>query len=416
MKAFLSIVFLFLIFFSATGQDKKTQKLHYSLISIDSHTDTPLDLLDPDFRLGEKHDPYENGSRLDIPRMDEGGLDGVFFAVFVGQRERNPENNEIARNKALQIFDSIHSNINRYSDELELAIKADDIYRIARKNKHAIYIGVENGFPIGNDLDLIDTFYNKGARYMTLCHTSNNDICDSSTDEKGPEHGGLSDFGEEVVKRMSELGMMIDVSHISDESFYDVLKISKLPVIASHSCARALCDNPRNLNDDMLEKLAENNGVIQMCLLSAYLEKPAPNPSRDSAKNAVRAEFGNYNDLSEEDKREFLKAWYGVDRTFPPNLTNVSKLVDHIDHIVKITGIDHVGIGSDFDGGGGISDCYDISQFPAITDELLQRGYSKKDIQKIWGGNLLRVMRSVENHTCNSMEKNKSWTVKAYKN
>jgi membrane dipeptidase len=401
MKTLLSIGFLLLTVLSAIGQDKKTQEIHNKLITIDSHTDTPLDLLDPDFKLGERHDPYENGSRLDIPRMDEGGLDAVFFAVFVGQRDRNTENNERARQKALQIFDAIHHCIEQYPEKVELAVNADDIYRIAKNNKHSIYIGVENGFPIGNDLSLLDTFYYRGARYMTLCHTSNNDICDSSTDDGGLENNGLSGFGEKVVERMNELGMMIDVSHISDESFYDVLKLSKVPVIASHSCARALCDNPRNLNDDMLRKLAENNGVIQMCLLSAYLEEPAPNPERDSVKNAVRAEYGNFNELNDEAKRKFLKAWYGVDKTFPPILTNVSKLVDHIDHIVEIAGIDHVGIGSDFDGGGGISDCYDVSQFPVITQELIGRGYSKKDIQKIWGENFLRVMRSVEEYANN---------------
>ena len=402
MRLVFSITFLLSAFLMVNAQDKRILQVHDKLITIDSHTDTPLRLLDPDFRLGEKHDPVKSVSRLDIPRMNEGNLDAVFFAVFVGQKERNPQNNEIARKKALQIFDSIHSCISRYPSELELATRADDIYRIVKKKKHALFIGVENGFPVGNDLSLLDTFYRRGARYMTLCHTSNNDICDSSTDEGGPEHNGLSVFGVEVVNRMNELGMMIDVSHISDESFYDVLKYSKTPVIASHSCARAICDNSRNLNDEMLEKLAENNGVIQMCLLSAYLEEPAPNPSRDSAKNAVSIKYGNYYNLNEPSKREFIKAWYEVDKKFPPSLANVAKLVDHIDNVVSVAGIDHVGIGSDFDGGGGISDCYDVSQFPAVTDELIRRGYSKKDIQKIWGGNLLRVMRSVEQYANNT--------------
>jgi membrane dipeptidase len=351
--------------------------------------------LDPDFSFGALHDPYTQRSRIDIPRMESGELDGIFLAVFVGQAERDDSGNISAKNEAIEVFDSIHANLERYKGKIELALRPEDVKPILRKEKKVAFIGLENGYPIGNDISLIDTFYNLGMRYITLCHTSNNDICDSSTDPKGPEHNGLSAFGEEVVQYMNRKGIMIDVSHISDSAFFDVINLSKAPVIASHSCARAVCDNPRNLSDEMLKKLSDNGGVIQMCILSAYVKTPVPQPRRDSAKAEVRKQYGNYYSLDKPGRKIFLDAWYRVDKAFPPELASVSDAVDHIDHIVKIAGIDHVGIGTDFDGGGGLTDCYDVSQIKNITAELIKRGYSEKDIEKIWGGNFLRVFREV---------------------
>ncbi len=195
---------------------------------------------------------------------------------------------------------------------------------------------------------------------------------------------------------MNRLGMMVDVSHISDKSFYDVLKLSKAPVIASHSCARALCDNPRNLNDDMLRALAANDGVIQMCILSSYVKTPLPNPPRDSARKAVRAKYRGYSGLSDEEMHNARREWYKLDEDFPEKLATVQDVVDHIDHIVKVAGIRHVGIGTDFDGGGAVEGCEDVSEMGNITLELVRRGYSAKQIKMIWGGNLMRVMRKVE--------------------
>jgi membrane dipeptidase len=229
---------------------------------------------------------------------------------------------------------------------------------------------------------------------MTIVHSYNNDICDSSTDSVG--FGGLSPFGEKVIARMNDLGMMVDLSHASDSTFYDVIRLSRAPVIASHSCARALCDNPRNLTDDMLLKLKENGGVIQMCILSPYVKTPQPNPQRDSARAAVRMKHGNYYELDEKAKDAFLEDWFEVDRQFPRELAAVKDAVDHIDHIVELIGIDHVGIGTDFDGGGALEDCFDVSQMGNITLELVRRGYTARDIKKIWGGNLTRVLREVE--------------------
>ncbi len=341
-----------------------------------------------------RNDPVQTRSKIDLPRMKEGGMDGVWFAAFVGQSDRTPEGNETARMEALEITRTIHETVSQYPEDLEIATRAGDLKRIAGSGKHAIYIGLENGYPIGNDLALIDTFYQKGVRYITLVHTDNNDICDSSTDTT--EHGGLSPFGKQVVERMNEMGVIIDLSHASDDSFYQTVAMSRAPVIASHSCARALCDNPRNLSDDMLLRLKENGGVIQMCILSEYVKVPAPNPQRDSARQAVYEKHGNYYDLDQAGKEAFLVDWFAVDRDFPAELATVSDAVDHIDHIVELIGIDHVGIGTDFDGGGELADCFDVSQMGNITLELVRRGYSAREIKKIWGGNLTRVFREVE--------------------
>ncbi len=379
--------------------DKIANRIHQKVMTIDSHTDTPLRLMDQDFNLNERHDPQKGGGKVDFPRMKEGGLDAIFFAAFVGQGPRTPEGNEKARNRVQRIIDMIHEVLQNNTALAELATTPDDAYRLEKNNKRAVYIGIENGYAIGKDIGLIQKFYDQGARYITLSHTKNNDICDSSTDEAGPEHHGLTEFGKQVVQEMNRVGMMIDVSHISNKAFYDVLEVSQTPVIASHSCARAICDNPRNLDDNMLKKSAANGGVIQMCILSAYVKTPEPNPEREAAYQAHEEKYKDYDNLSEAEQKVARKEWYALDTQYPRKLATVSDVVDHIDHIVKVAGIDHVGIGTDFDGGGAIADCYDVSEMPNITRELVRRGYSEKEIQKIWGGNFMRVFRKVQKYS-----------------
>jgi len=325
--------------------------------------------------------------------MEEGGLDAVFLAVFTSQGERTDEAYDKVYAFANRILDSIESTADKNAERTAIVTTPVEAYALEEEGRRALFIGVENGYPIGNDLSKIGMLYDRGARYITLCHTRNNQICDSSADTT--EHNGLSPFGEEVVKEMNRLGMMIDVSHISDSSFYDVIHLSTKPVIASHSCARAICDNPRNLTDDMLRSLAANGGVIQLCILSDYVKKPEPNPLRDSLRETVRTKFRGFEGLSDEEMKQARKEWYAIDSIAPRKLATVKDAVDHIDHIVAVAGIDHVGIGTDFDGGGGLADCRDVSQLPSITKELVARGYSTKDIKKIWGENLMRVMAIV---------------------
>lgn len=372
-----------------------SEKIHKKVLTIDTHTDTPLRFSNPNFDISKRNDPIDSNTKLDFPRMKEGGLDAAFFAVFIGQGDRNEEANSIVKDKALSIINSVHEIVSENSELAELAITAKDAYRIEKTGKRAIYLGMENGYPVGTDISNVSKYYDLGVRYITLCHTSNNDICDSSTDRS--EHNGLSEFGKEVVTEMNELGMIVDVSHVSDKSFFDVIDITKTPVIASHSCARAMCDNPRNLDDDMLRKLAENGGVIQMCILSDYVKEIEQDSARVIAQKTLREKFANYKDLPPDQQMLAYNEWDKLNQLYPPKLATVSDAVDHIDHIVKVAGIDHVGIGTDFDGGGGLADCFDVSQLGNITIELIKRGYSEKDIEKIWGGNFMRVFQEVQN-------------------
>ena len=371
----------------------KAARIHKAAFTVDSHTDTPLSFSNKKFNIALDNSQAILHSCVDFPRMKKGGLDAVFFAVFTSQGPRTAVGNAKANAKAEQIFDSIYAATNRNRNICGIATTPEEAYKLVKENKSVVFIGVENGYPIGNDIANVKHFYDRGARYITLCHTKNNDICTSSTDTANTK--GLSDFGVKVVQEMNRLGMMIDISHASDQSFYDVIKLSKAPVIASHSCARALCNNPRNLTDDMLRAMAANNGVVQMCILSDYVKKSPPNPERDSARQALRKKYNNFQDLKDEQWEAANAEWNSIDTRFPQVMATVSDVVDHIDHMVKVAGIDHVGIGTDFDGGGGVSGCKDVSQMENITLELVKRGYSKKDIKKIWGGNLMRVMHDV---------------------
>lgn len=382
---------------SMTGDKllKKAQVIHSKIVTIDTHTDTPLQFTRENFDFSGES--ATSRGRVDLKKMEQGGLDAAFFAVFIGQGDRNPEKYADAHNRAVAIFDALHKTIDNFPTRARIALNSSDTKTIKKEGKRAIYIGVENGYPIGLDLSILKDYYDRGARYVTLCHTQNNDICDSSTDSKGPEHNGLSPFGIEVVAELNRLGMLVDVSHISDKAFYDVLEHSKTPIIASHSSVRAVCDNPRNLTDDMLLQLKKNGGVIQICFLSSYVKTPEPNPARDSAIAVVRTKWGRFQELDPETRKKAMEEWYAVNDAYPQKLATVSDLVNHIDHVVKTIGIDYVGIGTDFDGGGGIDGCKDASEMINVTVELLRRGYSTSDIEKIWGGNFLRVFRQVEN-------------------
>ncbi len=394
MKLFTNFLFITLFLAGCENSEehlsRRAAKIHASILTIDSHCDTPMEFSDPAFDLGKRH----NEGCVDFPRMKEGGLHAEFFAVFTAQGPRNDSTYSKAHQKALDILNEINKNVAKNSSLAEIATTPDDAYRLKKAGKIAAFIGMENGYPVGKDLTRIKLYYDLGARYMTLAHTKNNDICDSSTDPAGAENNGLSAFGIQVVKEMNRLGMMVDISHISDKSFYDVLNITKAPVIASHSSCRALCGSPRNLADDMLLALKENGGVIQICILGNYLKTPEPNPELDSKLKELKDKYGDYDALSDSVKKVVRKEYRDIRKKYEKSAT-VKDIVDHIDHVVQVIGIDYVGIGTDFDGGGGVEGCRTVSDMKNITIELLRRGYSKSDITKIWGGNIMRVLRKV---------------------
>ena len=395
MKLVVNLFLAAMILYSCRNTEEKivrqADKIHASILTVDTHCDTPMEFSDPAFDLGVRH---EEGC-VDFPKMVDGGLHAEFFAVFTGQGPRNDSAFTIVHQKAIDIFNAIHKNVKKNSSAAEIAITPEDAYRLRKEGKIAAFIGVENGYPIGKDISRVKEFYDLGARYITLAHTKNNDICDSSTDPAGPENDGLSLFGAQVVKEMNRLGMMVDISHISDKSFFDVLKITNAPVIASHSSCRALCGSPRNLSDDMLLALKDNGGVIQICILGNYLKTPEPNPEMDSKLSDLRNKYGDYNSLPDSVKKAVRKEYKEIQKTYEKSAT-VKDVVDHIDHVVQVIGIDYVGIGTDFDGGGGVEGCRTASDMKNITIELLRRGYTRNDITKIWGGNVMRVLQKVE--------------------
>ena len=281
IAAFLPVIFV--LTGCGTGESSKDEvqseeeiiaralKIHDRVLTVDTHADTPLRMIEPGFDLAERHDPLETGSKVDYPRMKEGGLDAIFFAAFVSQDIRDDDGNERAKKLVIQMIDSVVSSTEQNASLVGLALTPQDAYALEKDGKRAIYLAIENGYPIGSDLKNIELFYDKGVRYITLVHSSNNDIADSATDSSGAEHEGLSAFGEEVVKEMNRLGIMVDVSHASDDVFFDAIAVSEAPIIATHSNARSVTEHQRNMSDEMLRLMAENGGVVQMTLLSSYL-------------------------------------------------------------------------------------------------------------------------------------------------
>lgn len=372
------------------------RRIHERVITIDTHDDIPGNFATPAV------DPLNAQRQVNLTKMRDGGLDVAFFAVFVGQTERTPENYQKAKDAAMEKFTAIHRMAEQmYPDRIAIAYSADDVERINKSGKLVAAIGIENGYVIGKDLALIKKYHDLGARYMTLAHTSNNDICDSSTDAKGPENDGLSDFGGQVVTEMNRVGMMVDISHVSKECMMKATAMSKAPVIASHSSTSALAGVPRNMDDEQLLALKKNGGVMQTVAFSSYVRTvpPAKQAAIDSLRQSLGMGRGGRGAAgatgaaapSEQQRAELTRRMADIDARWPG--PTVKDFVDHIDHAVKLIGIEHVGISSDFDGGGGVKGWNDASESFNVTLELVRRGYTEGQIAKLWGGNLLRVWR-----------------------
>ncbi|MEL7298436.1 MAG: dipeptidase, partial [Pseudomonadota bacterium] len=370
--------------------------IHDRVLTLDTHADTPLRMIEPGFDMAQRHDPNESGSKVDYPRMKEGGLDAIFFAAFVAQGIRDDSGNTRAKALVLQMIDAIHQSVEDNPDLAGIALDPQDAYELEQAGKRAIYIGIENGYPIGGDVSNVALFFERGVRYITLVHATNNDLADSATDPNGSEHDGVSPLGADVIAEMNRLGIMVDVSHGSDAVFFDAIEMSKAPIIASHSNARALVDHQRNMTDEMLRVLAENGGVVQLTMLDDYLRTAPPNPERDAAMAELIANMKPITDMTADERAAMRKARAEINEKYPSPPATVSHAVDHIDHIVSVVGIDHIGIGCDFDGGGGIQGVFDASEVMNITIELVKRGYTETQIEKIWSGNLMRVFGEVQ--------------------
>ena len=370
-------------------------------LTLDSHIDIPFDYMD-----NPKHDPGNSTEmQVDFSKMKEGGLDSGFFIVYVGQSNLTDDGFKKAKDQAMLKFKAIHKMIQTYPDKILLALEPNDIRNAKEKGKISAAIGIENGYIIGNNINLLEDFYNLGARYITLAHIGHNQISDSSIPKKSLNdpseiHGGLSSFGKEVISKMNQLGIMVDISHISDKAALQAIKLSQTPVIASHSSARAIANHPRNLSDNIIKKIANKNGVIQVVAFSSYIEV---NKERNNAINSLRNFIVDLTGdkifiyRKHTEHPQYKIKMDEINRDFP--LPSVDKFVDHVDYIVNLVGINYVGISSDFGGGGGIDGWMDASQTKNITLALLERGYSKNDIKKIWSENFLRVWTDVINHS-----------------
>ena len=375
---------------AADSVSEKAKKLTYSSVVMDTHDDTTQRMLDPKFDLGLRH---TDGS-IDIPRMKEGGLTGIFFSIWIPSKITGPE----AVKRAKTQIAAVQEQVKRNAKEIVLATTADEVRAAKKQGKIAALMGVEGGHMIGNDLANLREFAAAGVRYMTLTHSGNDEWADSSTDK--PAHNGLTDFGKDVVLEMNKLGVIVDISHVSDKTFYDALAVSKAPMFASHSSCRAICDAARNMTDQMIKDLAAKGGVIQINYHISFLsqefrnaEKKDPSINEGIAKR-IKEQCSDDDEacqlmLGDKLTREAVAAG---------KLPRVewTKIIEHIDHAVKLVGADHVGLGSDFDGANMPYGMEDATMIPKITEALLQKGYSESDIRKILGENTLRVMTEVE--------------------
>jgi membrane dipeptidase len=407
----LSLVLVLGLAIPAQAQDaalvQRARAIHDRVITLDTH----VDINPSNFQIGAPNYKDALNTQVNVPKMEHGGLDAAFLIVYVGQNPSfTAEDYARAKDQALAKFEAIHRLTKEIApDRVALALTPDDVRRIAREGKKAILIGVENGYPIGEDLSNIQRFAELGARYLSMAHNGHSQLSDSNTGEQDGQWkwNGLSPLGEQAVAELNKWGVMIDISHPSKAAMMRTLALTKAPIIASHSAVRALCNHSRNLDDEQLLALKKNGGVVQLVAFNNYVKQAPPDsPERGRALAALRQEFGlpatgggrgAMARLDSTQRAVFMQRMEALNKEFPPPpRATVGDFVDHIDYAVKLIGIDHVGISSDFDGGGGVEGWSDASETFNVTLELVRRGYTEEQIAKIWSGNLLRVMGEVQ--------------------
>jgi membrane dipeptidase len=375
----------------------KAQQIQNSALVVDTHADTPQRFVDDGFDIGST-DPKDVG-HISLDKAKRGNLGAEFFSIWV-----DPETNQghFAK-RTFDLIDSVYEQSARHPDRMMMAFSPDDIERAHKQHKLAALMGIEGGHSIENDIRLLRDYYRLGVRYMTLSWSNTNEWADSSgdiDDTKVEHHNGLTDFGKQVVLEMNRLGMMVDISHVADKTFWDAIATTKAPVIASHSSARALCDAPRNMTDDMLRAVTQNGGVVQVNFFSGFVDENFRKAMIAQSKDQAAAIQKYIEDLKAQGKPVDYVEVDRIEREWMAKIPRppLKSLIDHIDHIAKVAGVDHVGLGSDFDGVSGATPAGidSAADLPKITQALLDRGYSAEDIRKILGGNLMRVFREVE--------------------
>ena len=373
--------------------------LHARLFTIDTHLDTPtLSLRRPGWDIAQRHEARTDFSQVDFPRMVEGGLKAGVFAVYVDQGPRTPAGYASVRDNALRSFLRVREMTARLPQHCELALTAADGPRLAATGRRAIYLSVENGYAIGRDLTLLKTYHDLGMRFFGFVHNGNNDLGDSSQPgARGPEWHGLSPLGAEAVKECNRLGLVIDGSHAADETVRQLLAQSQAPIVLTHSACKALRDHRRNVGDDLLRALAARRGVIHVNMVSLFLIDTPPNPELESAQQRLAVRTAG-RELTDAESAEAAVERYRLRAQRIKVRATFDDFLKHLFHAIDVAGVDHVGIGADLDGGGGVAGIEDVADYPKITLALLKRGLSEPDVEKIWGGNTLRVMRAAEDH------------------
>ncbi len=374
----------------------RARALHRRLLTLDTHLDTTMHLARPRWSVLERHSRRTDPAQVDLPRMREGGLDGGFWAIFVPQGPRTADGHARARDQALKIALRLREMVARHAAHFELATSADDAARIAKTGRSVVYLSIENGYPLGTDPTLLRTFYDLGVRMFGPIHFANNELGDSSTDPRGPEWGGLSPLGKQLVAEANRLGIVLDASHASDAVLDQMLELSQAPIILSHSGCKSVYDHPRNIDDDRLRRLAAAGGVISMNSLPAYLQRIDVPPERATAMAELNRRFMNFGALTPQAAAEYVAQRNAIDRRYPVRPVNFEDFMAHVLHALRVVGPEHVAIGLDWDGGGGVIGMDDVTAIPRITARLLAAGYSEADLEKIWSGNVLRVLRAVE--------------------
>lgn len=377
---------------------KAAERLHHRLLTLDTHLDTPASLDLPGWSIESEHDVHLDYTQVDLPRMRKGGLDGGFWAIYTPQGPLTREGFEKARNFAIMRGMSIRSMVAADPANFQLALTAADAAPIAAAGKRVVYMSIENAYPLGEDVSLIDLFYAMGVRVAGFAHFAHNQFADSSTDpSKAPRYGGLSPLGKDLLKAMNRLGIVPDASHSSDAALDDMLALSTTPILLTHSGCKAVYDHPRNIDDAHLKALAAKGGVIQMNAFGSYLRAIKPNPERQKALMALFGEMREGAKMSAELRAQLLAKRQEIDRLYPDtDRPTFDDFMAHMLHALAVVGPDHVGIGLDWDGGGGVAGMEDVSALPKITAALLKAGYSESDIAKIWSGNVLRVLAAAE--------------------
>jgi membrane dipeptidase len=389
----MGLVAVLLALSAAPALAAEANAIHQRLLTLDSHLDTPMSFERPGWNMMENHTYADDLSQVDYPRMVRGGLDGGFFAIYTAQGPRTPEGYAAARDAALKRGGEIREMVARNGGYFELATRADDAARIVAARKRIVYLSMENAYPIGKDISQLKTFRDLGVRMIGPVHFSNNDLADSATDPRGPEWNGLSQLGKEFVAEANRLGIVIDASHASDLAFDQMLALSSTPIILSHSGAKAVFNHPRNIDDERIKKLAAAGGVIQINSYSDYMVRVPQTPELDEALRALGQKYGPYRTLSGVTFRTYVEERRAIEAKYPVPRATMNDLMAHILHTLRLVGADHVGIGLDLDGGGGVTGLDDVEGIPEITRRLLAAGYSESDLAKIWGGNALRLLR-----------------------